>query len=98
MGVVPKIERNIPTNMINHNCPQPPSATISYIDGEEQILEFPVSPGNLKNLKVDGRKIMDIHDLALKIQIQTRQLSYLSFAIAVVGIFILVANIYHILP
>lgn len=70
---------------------------ISYTDGEEQIIEFPVSQGNLKNLKVDGRKIMDIHDLAIKIQKQTRQLDILAFAFGVVGILVLATNIYHIM-
>lgn len=49
--------------MINNNCPQPPSATISYVDGEEQILEFPVKPGSMTNIKIDGQKIMEVHDL-----------------------------------
>ena len=49
--------------MINNNCPQPPSATISYVDGEEQILEFPVKSGSMTNIKIDGQKIMEIHDL-----------------------------------
>jgi hypothetical protein len=71
---------------------------ISYTDGSEQIVEFPVSQGNLKDLKIDGEKIMDIHDLTLSIQKQNKQLKKIVyFATASIACLVLALNLYHLI-
>lgn len=65
---------------------------ISYTDGNEQIIEFPVS--KLRNLKVDGSSIMDVHDLAVKIQKQTNSLRKMAFIFGLVGLLVLATNLY----
>lgn len=40
------------------------NAKISYTDSSEQVVEFPVA--KLKNLKVNGRPVMDIHESSLR--------------------------------
>ena len=74
-----------------------PTTQISYTDGTEQIVEFPVQAENLKDLKIDGRKIMDVHDLAIKIQKQTNSLRKMAFIFGVVGLFVLATNLYLVL-
>ena len=63
---------------------------ISYTDGSEQIVEFPVSQGNLRDLKIDGEKIMDIHDLTLSIERQNKQLKKIGYFASAVACLVLV--------
>jgi len=67
---------------------------ISYTDGTEHIVEFPVARGKLQNLKVDGYSIMDVHDLAMTIRKQTNSLRKMAFVFGVVGLFVLATNLY----
>ena len=70
---------------------------ISYTDGSEQIVEFPVSRGNLKDLRIDGEKIMDIHDLTVGIQKQNKQLKRIAYFASVVACLVLALNLYHLI-
>lgn len=70
---------------------------ISYTDGSEQIVEFPVSRGNLKDLRIDGEKIMDIHDLTVGIQKQNKQLERIAYFASAVACLVLALNVYHLI-
>jgi len=67
---------------------------ISYTDGTEQIVEFPVQAENLKDLKIDGRKIMDIHDLTLNLQKQGIQLKVIAIFCGLVASLVLAIELY----
>jgi hypothetical protein len=67
---------------------------ISYTDGAERIVEFPVEANNLRNLKIDGREIMDIHDLTLSLQMQGKQLKVIAIFCGLVASLVLAIEIY----
>jgi len=73
------------------------NSTISYIDGEEQILEFPVLSGNLKNLKVNGEDILQTHDIAKKTETLSRQIRVIAVlaSLIAIAVLVLVSLIYH---
>ena len=54
-------------------------ANISYTDGEMKTVVFPeVKKGDLKNIKVDGERIMQIHDLAKNVTRQNQQIRFMA--------------------
>ena len=60
------------------------------MDGEEQILEFPIKSGNMTNIKIDGHKIMEIHDL-------TKTVKSFCYLLSSAVVLVIAFNIYLIL-
>jgi len=73
-------------------------AEISYTDGETKTILFPeVAQGDLKNISVDGEKIMQIHDLAKSVSKQSKQIRFMALMatallIGAVGMAIFLTN------
>lgn len=73
-------------------------AEISYTDGETKTILFPeIAQGALKDIKVDGQKIMQIHHLAENVNRQNKQIKYIAFicltlCVGAVGMALFVTN------
>jgi hypothetical protein len=73
---------------MNNSLPTP--ARISYSDGEEKTIVFPeISRGGITDIKVDGERIMQIHDLAKNVTRQNQQIRFMAIIATTMAFFVL---------